>query len=156
MVYLLTGMVRKGDDLYLYYKATDSTHGAIAAASASKPYVPTTIRRAVVPLHRFVAAATSWVGGSWVTPPLRFSGSRLELNINTSGMGIAWVEILGQNGQALKGFSAAECDPIHGNFLRHTVSWKEKKDLTSLAGKPVRLRFISRATDLYAFQFSRS
>jgi hypothetical protein len=31
--------------------------------------------------------------------------------------------------------------------------WKNTPDLTALAGKPVRLRFVMRDADLYSFKF---
>jgi hypothetical protein len=36
------------------------------------------------------------------------------------------------------------------------VKWKAKGDLKSLAGKPIRLRFVLREADIYAFRFSDS
>ena len=46
----------------------------------------------MLPLHRFISATSAWEGGSLTTPPLLFSGSRLELNLDTSAMGVARVE----------------------------------------------------------------
>ena len=45
------------------------------------------------------------------------------------------------------------CDEIHGNYIRKTVSWEGSDDLSSLAGKPVRLHFVMRDAKLFAFQF---
>ena len=50
-------------------------------------------------------------GGRFTTPPIRFSGSRLELNLDTGGGGQARVEILDESGRAVPGFSGDEALP---------------------------------------------
>jgi hypothetical protein len=47
----------------------------------------------------------------------------------------------------------ADCDPVNGNSVRFVVSWKGKIDLGALAGQPLRLKFLLRSTELFAFQF---
>ena len=54
------------------------------------------------------------------------------------------------------GFGLTEADPVVGNAISKTVTWKGKNDLSELIGKPVRLRFVLRAMKLYAFQFVSS
>ena len=163
VIYMVAGMIRRGDELWLYYNSSDTTHGGRDRSRGFGPepegkeaenYRKEHFRRAVVLLHRFMAASSAWEGGWLMTPPLVFSGSRLELNLDTSAMGVARVEILDGAGRNLEGFSLEDCDPINGNFLHHTVSWNGKTDLSALNGKPMRLRFVSRSTDLYAFQFA--
>jgi hypothetical protein len=108
----------------------------------------------VTPIDRFVAAASAWGGGTLETPPFRFAGSRLELNLDTSAMGVARVELLDSSGSPIEGLSIADCDPINGNSLAHVVTWKGKSDIGAVAGRGVRLRIVSRATRLYAFRFA--
>jgi hypothetical protein len=43
---------------------------------------------------------------------------------------------------------------VFGDSLERQVTWKTGGDLGSLAGKPVRLRFVLRDADLYALQFA--
>ena len=42
---------------------------------------------------------------------------------------------------------------IFGDTIERTVTWKNGGDVSALAGKPVRLRFVLKDADLYAFQF---
>ena len=82
-----------------------------------------------------------------------FEGSRLELNVNTSALGEVRVAVLDAQGEAIDGYSDADCDPIYGNFIRRVVTWQGNEDVSKLAGRPIRLDFVMRSTKLYAFQF---
>ena len=42
---------------------------------------------------------------------------------------------------------------LSGRISLTVVRWRQGGDTRSLAGKPVRLRFVLRDADLYAFQF---
>ena len=112
-----------------------------------------TVSRLVQRLDGFISADAVWVGGELTTVPLVFAGRKLVLNVDTSAMGSARVELQDEQGQPLPGFSAADCDPIDGNFTARTVTWKGKAQVAAAEGKPVRLRFALRAAKLYAFQF---
>ena len=55
---------------------------------------------------------------------------------------------------AIEGFAPKQCDLIHtANEINRGVSWRGNADVSQLAGKPVRLKFLVRDADLYAFQF---
>jgi len=64
------------------------------------------------------------------------------------------VEIQTAEGVPVPGFSAIDCRQQIGNEIERTVTWRGGKDLSELAGKPVRLRFVMRDADLYALKFS--
>ena len=64
---------------------------------AGKPQ-PRVISHAVMRLDGFVSADFDYSGGSIITPPLRFQGSRLELNLDTGAGGVGRVEILDEKG----------------------------------------------------------
>ena len=68
-------------------------------------------------------------------------------------MGTAFVEIQDADGQPIPGFTLADCEEIGGNFIDQRVYWKGKPDVSSLAGKPVRLHINLKRAKLYAFQF---
>ena len=53
----------------------------------------------------------------------------------------------------MEGFTQKDCPEIIGDRLEHTVSWTQGADVSALAGKPVRLRFVLKDADLYSFQF---
>jgi len=51
----------------------------------------------------------------------------------------------------LAGFERS--DSIRGDNLRHVVTFNGKKDVASLAGRPVTLRFDMKSAELFAFAF---
>ena len=63
-------------------------------------------------------------------------------------------QIQDETGKAIVGFTAEDADEINGNYIRKVATWNGSSDVSSLAGKPVRLRFVMRDTKLYAFQFT--
>ncbi|MFA5193559.1 MAG: hypothetical protein WC740_22855 [Verrucomicrobiia bacterium] len=91
--------------------------------------------------------------GTLITKPLVFAGSKLTLNIASKGK--TRVELQDAAGQPLPGFALADCAPITGDFIEHTVKWKSRSDVGKLAGKPVRLRFELKDADLYSLRFVR-
>ena len=111
------------------------------------------ISRAVLRLDGFISADAAYTGGELVTNPLVFDGSKLQVNVDTSAGGLAKVEIQDENGSPISGFHAVDADDINGNFIRVLASWNGSEDVSSLAGKAIRLRFVMRDAKLYSFQF---
>lgn len=106
-------------------------------------------------LDGFVSADADHQGGYLRTPPIAFRGNCLRLNIDTGSMGTAFVEIQDADGKPIPGFSMSECEEIGGNFIDQRVYWKGNTNVSSLAGKPVRLRINLKRGKLYAFQFAQ-
>ena len=92
-------------------------------------------------------------GGEMVTKPLVFDGGNLTLNLSTSGAGSIQVEIQDAAGQPVPGYALADCPEVFGDELARIVRWRNGGDVRPLSGKPVRLRFVIKDADLYAFQF---
>ncbi|HOX37817.1 MAG TPA: hypothetical protein PL033_07495 [Candidatus Brocadiia bacterium] len=114
----------------------------------------TSIRRYALRMDGFVSASATAAGGEIVTKPIIFDGGNLTLNFETSGAGGIQVEIQDAGGKPIEGYSLNDCPAILGDSIRKIVRWKDKGgDVRSLAGKPVRLRFVLKDADLYAFQF---
>lgn len=111
------------------------------------------LRRYTLRLDGFVSAQAPMSGGELVTKPLRFKGGKLALNFATSAAGGVRVEIQDVNGKALPGFTLEDCPPIFGDTIERMVTWKNGGDVSSLVGKPVRLRLALQDADVYAFQF---
>lgn len=111
------------------------------------------LRRYTLRLDGFVSASAPLSGGELVTKPIRFSGSQLRLNFATSTVGRVRVEIQDSDGRAIAGFSLADSDAMFGDTLERPVTWRRSADVSRLAGRPVRLRFVLRDADVYAFQF---
>lgn len=111
------------------------------------------VRRYAWPLDRIAGVSAGYEGGECVTRPLVFSGSRLHLNFATTAVGSIRVEIQDAAGTPLPGFTLADSRELIGNRLDGTASWGDREDLSALAGRPVRLRFVMKAADLHALQF---
>jgi hypothetical protein len=92
-------------------------------------------------------------GGEIVSKPLTFKGTKLIMNFATSAAGDIRVEIQDADGKPLPGFTLDDCPPIFGDSIERLVTWNNGGDVSSLAGKPVRLRFVLKDADLFAVQF---
>ena len=101
----------------------------------------------------FASVNAPYAGGEMVTRPLVFSGKTLILNYATSAAGAIRVEIQDASGMAVSSYTLDDCPELIGNFVAHEVTWSGGGDLSALAGKPVRLRFVMKDADLYALQF---
>jgi hypothetical protein len=111
------------------------------------------LRRYSIRIDGFVSMQATLKGGEFVTKPLVFSGDKLVLNYSTSAAGGVWVELQDAEGQALEGYAKADCHEIFGDDIQRVVNWKNGSDVSRLAGKPVRLRFVLKDADLYSFRF---
>lgn len=112
------------------------------------------IRRWTLRIDGFVAATAPLAGGQLLTKPVKFQGKRLSLNFATSAAGSLRVELTDAAGKPLPGFSLADCDETFGDSLERTITWQGKSDTSSLAGKPIRLRFQLNDADVYALRFT--
>jgi hypothetical protein len=57
------------------------------------------------------------------------------------------------DGQPLPGFLLADCQEQIGTEIDRVVNWKGGAGVSALAGKPVRLRFVLKDADVFAFRF---
>ena len=111
------------------------------------------LRRYTLRLDGFVSAQAPMSGGELISKPLRFSGRQLALNFATSAAGSVRVEIQDANGQPFPGFTLDDCPPIFGDTIERHVTWKQGTDVSAVAGQAIRLRFVLKDADVYAFQF---
>jgi hypothetical protein len=164
-IYMVYGVVPAANDreLYMYYLGTSETHGwqrndennRLLASAGLAPTGPSAISRVVLRRDGFVSVRSGFKGGEFTTPPLRFSGDQLLLNVDTSAPGELRVEILDELGQPMPKRTLGDCDLVHtANEISRVVRWNGDSSLKDLAGRPIRLHFVMRDTDLYAFQFS--
>jgi len=137
----LYGLIRRGNEIWQYVD-----EGGAHGGDAERKYYRYKQR-----LDGFVSLDAGDVIGTATTLPLKFRGSRLALNVKTTG----WVKvaITDEKGRAIPGFSLADCNPIKGDFIDKTVTWKSGKELKVLEGKAIRLKFQMQKAKLYAFEF---
>lgn len=164
-IYMAYGIIPATNEreLYMYYLGTSETHGwnrddknnRLLTAAGLTPTGPSTISRVVLRRDGFVSVQAAYTGGEFTTPLLRFEGDQLLLNVDTGASGELRVEILDEQGKPIPGFALEDCDIVHTtNEINRVVRWKGESSVDQLAGKPVRLRFVMRDVDLYAFQFA--
>lgn len=129
-------------DEYSLYAVEDYGTGAASA-----------LRRYTLRPDGFVSVHAGMRGGEIVTRPVRFAGERLFLNFATSAAGGVQVELQDPSGRPYPGFALADCPPLFGDTLDRAVTWQGAASLATLAGRPVRLRFVIHDGDVYSFQF---
>ncbi|MEN6535922.1 MAG: hypothetical protein ABFD89_19825 [Bryobacteraceae bacterium] len=112
------------------------------------------LRRYTLRLDGFASVKAPYNGGEIVTKTVRFQGSKLEINYATSAAGGIKVELQDETGNSIPGFGLADAQEIIGDEIARVVAWKQGCDVSRLAGKPIRIRFVMKDADLYAFRFS--
>ncbi|NIP27759.1 MAG: hypothetical protein GWN67_25095 [Phycisphaerae bacterium] len=168
-IYMAYGVLPGSDEseMFMYYYGSNTLHGwdrddqhrernkrllrRIGGAPETEVHG---ISRLVIRRDGFVSIRADYTGGEFLTPLLSFTGYELVLNVNTSAVGMVQVEILDENNKPIPGYTLEDCDQIYtANEINRVVTWNGKSAVAKLTGKPVRLRFVMRDADLYAFQF---
>jgi len=137
------GLVRRHDEIWQYAEVCEAGHGG--------PGIQRVVR-VTQRLDGFVSLAATRPGGWAVTHPLIFEGAALELNVAASGS--VRVGLLDTDGQPIAGFSSDASLPITTDATHCRVRWQGGDDVSSLAGRAIRLRFELEDARLYAFQFT--
>jgi len=101
----------------------------------------------------FVSVNAPFAGGSFVTRSLTFTGRELVVNFSAGAAGGLRVELQDAAGKPLPGFALADAVEQIGDEIERVVTWKRSRDLSKLAGQPVRLRFAMKDADLYSLRF---
>ena len=57
-------------------------------------------------------------------------------------------------GEALPDLALEDCIPMVGDSVEHAVVWKDGSDISRYSGRPVRLRFAMKDSDLFSLRFS--
>ncbi len=84
------------------------------------------------------------------TKSILFTGNELHLNFSTSALGWIYVDVLDANNKPLEGWHSCE---LFGNTTDRIVYFGDSKDVSSLQGKVIRLRFTMRSADIYSYKF---
>lgn len=129
-----------GDELWLYYTGYEELHDLLPYKSA--------IGLAKLRKDGFVSLDAGAVPGEVVTKRFENVSGALQVNHESKG-GTIRVEVLDADGRVLDGYGRDDCNPLTGNSVRGTVSWKTRTQLP--AGGPVRFRFILDRASLYSF-----
>ena len=111
------------------------------------------LRRYSLRLDGFASIHAPYEGGSFTTKPFTFTGRKLLLNFATSAPGFIKVEIQDVGGQPIEGYNLKDAKELIGNYIDHPAAWKNGTDVSSLSGRPIRLKFFMKDADLYSLQF---
>jgi hypothetical protein len=138
-----------GDELYFYHSGRAGKPGA-ADGEGRDGAGGTGL--AVLRRDGFASLDSGDKRGTLTTRPVTFSGKHLFVNADARD-GELTAEVIGGDGKALAGLSAADCVAVRADRTRQAVGWKAG-DLAAAAGRPVRLRFHLRKARLFAFWVS--
>ncbi len=104
-------------------------------------------------LDGFASLHAGYAGGEMVTKPFRFTGEELEINYSSSAVGSIRFELQDESGEPFPGYALNDSREIIGDQISRIVSWTGGTDLSSLAGKTVRMRVVLHDADLFSFRF---
>lgn len=150
MVFMGTGLVVRGNEIWQYGTEFESEHGDMAARQRKTDGV---IVRWVQRVDGFVSANTGEREGRLQTAPVRVTGSKLLLNLDTGALGELRVGLRDPAGREIPGYELERGEALQINSLGAVVSWVGGADLAALHGREVQLEFRSRRTRLYSFRF---
>jgi len=167
MIWPASAPAIKDDQMWIFYSGFANLHNELAEKHTGQ------IGAAKLRLDGFVSLEATGEG-TVVTPPVRFEGSKLTVNAITrslasdsvgwnpvwkelftaapDGQGFIRVEVQDENGGPVPGYTVDDCQPIRGDGVNLKVVWKDGKDLGSLAGRAVRLKFVFGNASLYSFR----
>ncbi len=111
------------------------------------------IQRMTLRTDGFVSVGAPYAGGEMTTRPLVFAGKELVINFSSSAVGGVRVEIQDDAGSPVAGFALADALEMIGDEIERVVAWKGGTDVSRLAGRAVRLRFVMKDADLYSMRF---
>jgi hypothetical protein len=116
------------------------------------------LRRFTIRTDGFVSVHADDKSCEFLTKPITFSGSKLQVNFQSRSNGHMRIELQDIHGKPYPGYSLADCVPLVGDAIDATVEWNRRtvhtaKPLSSIANRPVRIRVEMQNTDLFSFQF---
>ena len=111
------------------------------------------LRRHTLRIDGFVSLEAPLSGGELLTRIVTFEGNEMAINFATSAAGSVRVEVQDEKGMPIEGYALSDCEEIYGDSIERVVAWKRGPDVSALAGRPVRLRFVVQDADLFSFRF---
>lgn len=80
----------------------------------------------------FISVRAGATAGELITKPIRFSGSKLDVNYGCSAAGGLSVEIQDADGQVITGFALADAKELIGDSISQQVEWKNNPVIPQL------------------------
>jgi hypothetical protein len=139
-----------GDKLHFYYMAASG----IDRNGNPDMYTGITINLAVMRRDGFAAMEAKGQRGTLTTRAVRFSGSRLFVNVECPE-GELRVEVLDEAERPIGNLTAKLCHALSCDSTCAPVTWVDTKDLSAIRSRPVRFRFDLTNGRLYSFWVAR-
>jgi hypothetical protein len=138
-----------GDKLYFYYSGWSGKSPQLG----NKTYAGGATGVAMLRRDGFASMNAGDEQGALTTRPVTFKGKYLFANV-AAPQGELKAEVLDENGAVIAPFSADNCVAVTGDHTKVQVTWKGAGDLSALAGKIVKFRFLLKQGELYSFWVS--
>ena len=155
-VWAIRGAVPYGEWLYLYYS------GSSRPWRYRFPDNNRSIGLARIRRDRFVGYHGDVNGGHLISREVKVSGPRLLVNCSAEHRAFSreWhgslhTELVERSGRAIPGHTFADCDPNHVDDIAVPITWKGK-DMSSLVGRDVYIRFFMRNMYVFGYRFGAS
>jgi hypothetical protein len=144
-IYAAAYPILRDGQLLLYYSGSEGSHSIWTARRNAK------LCLARLRADGFAAIEPASAGelGVVVTRPVKCVGSQLHVSADAEG-GSVRVAVLGAESLGLDA-----CQPIGADVTDAAVQWQGGRNLASLRGKSIRLKFELRGAKLYAFGFGQ-
>jgi hypothetical protein len=150
MLYMGPGLVVRGDEIWQYGTGFRTTHGDEPGRAKQGDGV---ILRYVHRLDGFVSLDFAQAGGRAICAPVKVTGGRLLLNLDTGALGGLRVGLRTPAGEPVPGFGVADCDLLVINSTKAEVTWHGQSDLGALQGRELQVEVSGSRTKLYSLRF---
>jgi hypothetical protein len=147
---MATGFFSQGDEIWQNYGGQQTSHHI---GGGARPRKGSTIMRAVQRKDGFAALVAGTGGGRVMSAPVTITGSHLHVNYDAGAWGEVRVELLDADSRPLTGYTVNESAPMVGNVVYGQVLWSDLRDLRSLNGTLVRIKFHLKNAKLFSFKF---
>ncbi len=152
---LLMPPVAHAGKLWLYYAGWNFQSGMDSLERSQKGWIENgermqnAIGLAKLRLDGYVSLDAGRPPGTITTHLLEPRGN---LYLNADVKGELRVELLDRDNRPIPGFSAADCEPIRSDSIRHRVKWRSGKARAQHPDE-AKVRFLLREASLYSFVF---
>ena len=160
-VYAVPNMVHLPDgSLALAYSGSAATHNENSIGFGLAWAIWDDGRLAGIEVDSF---GEFWSSGPFEPPNVAtgdhvpFSGTQIEINARTRGMGRVEVELEepdDRGGKPFAGYAFADCVPFRGDSVWEPLRWNGKNDLSELTGKQLVLHFRLSHAKVFGYRFA--